>query len=731
MEIPDSLLQKRDLKVGLVLSGGGAKGFAHIGALRAIEEAGVRIDYIGGTSMGAIMGSLYASGYKSHQIDSIFKTVDFEVLLRDKIPRKTTSFNTKRDAEKYALQLPFDNFKIGLPSALSKGQNVYNLLSRLLFHVRDIDDFGNLPIPFLCMATELETGNSILIENGYLPKAALASGALPSFFNPVRYEGRLLIDGGVKNNYPIDEIRAKGMDIIIGIDVQDDLKTEEEIKSGIDVLLQITDYQIMNNINEKIEKTDVYISPAVSNYTVLSFDDGQAIINEGYAKASTKLSILKEIANHQNNVTSGDITFSKITDRYVKTIEIEGITNYSKSYILGKLKIDPPVVVTPYEFIDGLNNLSATKNFNRIDYEITEDEEGNTALRFDLEESPSQNTLRLSTHYDDLYKTSVLIGFSRKRLLTDNDNFSFDFIIGDNIRYDLNYFIDRGYQWSFGINSSFNSFEIDVPAVTVFGSATEGTVLNTVALDYRDITHQLYVESIFKRNFLAGGGIEFKSLRQFTETISDVVNSDDSRTTFENGDYLSAYTYIDYDSYDNGFFPSNGVKFNADAHWYVSNSGQNSNFDNFLITQASMGYAFSISEKFSMNSTVNGGFKLGDKSTPFLDFWLGGYGYKVFNNFTSFYGYNVLSVRGNSFLKVESTLNYRLFSKNYLQLFGNIGTIGEDIFDNGDWTNLLNFKGIGVGYGLETMIGPIEIKYTHPLTQDSDGVWLISGGYRF
>lgn len=730
LKIPDSLLQKPDLKVGLVLSGGGAKGFAHIGVLRAIEEAGLRIDYIGGTSMGAIIGSLYASGYKANQIDSIFRSVDFDLLLQDKVPRETTSFYIKRDAEKYALQLPFDNFKVGLPSALSKGQHVYDLLSRLLFHVRDVDDFEKLPIPYLCMATELGTGNSIILDKGYLPKAVLASGALPSFFSPVRYKDKLLIDGGVKNNYPIDEVRAKGMDIIIGIDVQGDLKTEEEIKSGVDVLLQISNYQVMNNISKKIKVTDVYIAPDIDKYSVLSFGDGDAIIKAGYTKAATKLNLLKEIANRQVKGAPLNVVLPNNKDKYVAAIEIKGNTNYSESYILGKLKINPPTTLSFKDFKDGLNNLSSTKNFKRIDYTIDEKENGNTTLHFDLEEETSKNTLRLSAHYDDLYKTSVLVGFSRKRLLSGNDNFHFDLIIGDNIRYDINYFIDRGYNWSFGINSSFNSFEIDVLASTVFGSAIDETVLNTVALDYRDLTHQLYIESIFKRNFVIGGGLEYKGLRQFTETIADIT-SNETRTTFEDGDYLSAYTYIDYDSYDNPFFPTRGVTFKGDAHWYFSNTGENSDFGNFVIVQATMGYADSISDKLSINSTVSGGFKLGDKSTSFLDFWAGGYGYKKFNNFIPFYGYDVLSIRGNSYLKIESSLNYKLFEKNYLQLFGNVGTIGNDIFDNGEWKELWDFKGLGVGYGLETAIGPVEIKYTHPLTKENQGIWLISGGFRF
>ena len=185
---------EQDIKVGLVLSGGGAKGLAHIGALKVIEESGVRIDYIGGTSMGAIIGALYASGYSAKQLDSIFSQTNFSTLIQDDIPRSAKTFYEKQEAEKYALVLPFDKFKVGFPTGLSKGQNVYNLLSKLTSHVSTISDFSKLPIPFFCVATNVETGKEVILDHGYLPRAVTASGALPSLFSPVMIDDMVLID---------------------------------------------------------------------------------------------------------------------------------------------------------------------------------------------------------------------------------------------------------------------------------------------------------------------------------------------------------------------------------------------------------------------------------------------------------------------------------------------------------------------------------------------------------
>ena len=208
--ISSLIWSQRKPKVGLVLSGGGAKGMAHIGALKVIEEAGIKIDYVGGTSMGAIIGGLYAAGYTANELDSIFKTTNLSQLITDNLPRNAKTFYEKDDAERYALSLPFDNFKVSFPEAISGGQNIYNEFIRLLYHVKDVEDFNELPIPFICIATNIETGKPVLMNKGYLPEAIMASGTLPSLFEPSEIDGQILIDGGVVNNYPINEVRKKG-----------------------------------------------------------------------------------------------------------------------------------------------------------------------------------------------------------------------------------------------------------------------------------------------------------------------------------------------------------------------------------------------------------------------------------------------------------------------------------------------------------------------------------------
>ena len=273
--------EQKKPKIGLVLSGGGAKGFAHIGVLKVLEEAGVKIDYIGGTSMGAVIGGLYASGYNASQIDSIFQATNFNELLNDFIPRSSKNFYEKRNDELYALVLPFNKFKIGIPEALSKGMYNYNLLSRITRNVRHIKDFNKLPIPFLCIGTNIETGEQVLLNKGNLAQAMIASSAFPSLFSPVEIDGKLLVDGGVINNYPIEEVLKLGADIIIGVDVQDDLLDRKQLKDATRILVQITNLQSIERMKRNVKQTDVYIKPDIKDYGVVSFDKGKEIIRKG------------------------------------------------------------------------------------------------------------------------------------------------------------------------------------------------------------------------------------------------------------------------------------------------------------------------------------------------------------------------------------------------------------------------------------------------------------------
>lgn len=731
--------QEDSPKVGLVLSGGGAKGFAHIGVLKVIEKSGIRLDYIGGTSMGAVVGALYASGYSAHQIDSLFRSVNFENIIQDNLPRSAKTFYERENSEKHVIELPFDNFKLSLPSSLSKGQNTYNLLTKNLAHVSEVSDFSKLPIPFLCIATDVESGEQVLIENGYLPEAVSASGALPSLFSPVQLENRLLIDGGVTNNYPIDEVRAKGIDLIIGVDVQDTLRSRRDLKSAPDVLLQINNYRTVRNMQRKKPETDIYIRPQIEAYSVVDFDLGDAIIYKGEQAALEHNQQLLEIASRQKSINSKSGVTYLSPDRspipksqdslQIDWISIQGNENYTRTYILGKLKLKPPVKTTYDKLNEGINNLSATGNFDRISHRV-KSTSGENVLSLQLSESTSTQSINLALHYDDLYRTAGLINFTKKRFLAKNDVLSFDFIVGDNIRYNLDYYIDKGFYWSVGARSTLTTYEQGISARTVEEiRPIELPGINRLSLDFIDVTNKLYVQTLFVKQFALDLGIHHKFLDVETETVI-AATEEETSFIFERSHLAGAYAQLKYDSLDNKYFPTSGFYFDGDFDLFLYSSDFNGTFSEFGIGNANFKYAFGISPKLSGILELAGGLKIGADENSFLDFYLGGFGAKKVNNQVAFLGYDFLGLFGDGYVKAGIEMNYELFSKNYISLAANFANVGYNIFTTASWLPPPEQTGYSIGYGVETFLGPLQARYSYSPERNS-GIGFISLGFQF
>lgn len=691
-------------KVGLVLSGGGAKGFAHIGVLKVLEQAGVKVDYITGTSMGAVVGGLYASGYSATQIDSIFFHTDFDELLQDYIPRSSKSFYEKRNDQMYALVLPFDKLKIGIPIALSKGMYNYNLLSKLTHKVRHIRDFSKLPIPFLCIATDIEKGEQVILKEGYLAQAMLASSAFPSLFSPVEIEGKQLIDGGVINNYPVEEIRKMGADIVIGVDVQDELKDRNSLKDATRILVQITNLDMIKVMKEKQKQTDIYIKPDVKDYGVISFSEGRSIIKKGEEASFAVYEQIKKLANSSETYVTNHMTVSNDSLK-IKNISINKLENYTRAYVLGKLQFKKGKKVSYDDLKTGINNINATQNFSNISYTI-EKKENDDELKLSLTENPTKTFLKFGIHYDGLYKSAVLANITQKKSLFKNDVASFDIGLGDNIRYNFDYYIDNGFYWSFGIKSRYNTFNKNVKTDFRNGELLSQIGLNNINIDFSDLTHQVYMQTIFIQKFLIGAGVEHKYLKIKSDNLENI------NPTFEKSSYLSVFGYMNFDSYDNKLFPKKGWIFSSDIQSFLDSSDYTNEFSRFTIAKGEIGVVKSINKKTTLKFQSEAGVSFGGNSVHFFDFVLGGYGFNPINNFKPFYGYDFLSIAGNSYVKSCFTLDYEFYKKNHFNLAANYANVQDGLFENGNWLSKPTFNGYAVGYALESIIGPVEIKYS-------------------
>ena len=556
--------QSQRPKVGVVLSGGGAKGYAHIGALKVIEDAGIKIDYIGGTSIGAIVGGLYASGYSAAELEKIMYSLDLNQMIMNEKSRRELPFFDKSYREKYILQLPFDNFKLSFPNAISSGQGTADELTYLFRHVHEVNDFNQLPVPFVCVATKLSSGESVVFHSGYLPQVVLASAAYPTLLEPVYIDGEMYIDGGVKNNYPVQEVKDLGADIIIGIDLQEGLLDQENLNSATKVLEQIITYNISDKTKEQSKLTDLEIKPVLKGYSVTSFDDKDSIILAGKSAAEKMLPELKKIAGLQGYPELKKKKISNSEHLLITELEINGLETYSRTYIKSKIGIKTPQLATYEQVRAGIKTLYSSGNFNKVFYRIKNNADGHKTLALYLRENPSRKSLKFGLHYDDLYKTGLLLNFTAKRFLVDNSIFSADIVLGDFPRYELNYYVDNGYYPSFGINSSFSQFNSDI----LMSNFTPDYGNASFLYKFDEFVNSAYVQSTLVEKYAIGGGIE----HQYIGIETNNLPASDSFHQIENSYFLSGYGFIKADSRDNPNFPKKGLKFDGKFKYLFSSN---------------------------------------------------------------------------------------------------------------------------------------------------------------
>ena len=719
--------ERKNPRVGLVLSGGGAKGLAHIGVLKTLDSLGVRIDYVAGTSMGAVMGGLYATGYTGKQIDSIISATDFDLLITDDVPRKSRTFYERKNAEKYALTLPFNNFKIQLPSSISRGQNVFNLLSKLTLDVSGVEDFSKLPIPFYCIATDMLTGKEVVLDRGNLAQAISASSALPTLYQPVRLDNKLLMDGGIVNNYPILGLESKDLDIIIGVDVQDDLLTINKLESVSNILIQISNFRVAKEMVGKSKLTDIYIKPEVSEYSLVSFKEGAEIIRKGQTAITSQLEELKIIAKAQN-FTKRKAKIPEIQKIKINDISIFGLNKYTASYVRGKLRFRTGETISFDNFSKGVNNLVATNNFDSFLYKFSPDG-GGYVFSAKVTEAKNTTFIKFGAHYDQLYKSAALLNLTKKQLLLKNDVLSLDFILGDNSRYNFDYYIDKGFYWSVGINSKYIGFTNFTNPRSLISESVDPDI-DKIQMNFSEFTHQFFVETLIKKDLALKIGIELKDLKITTNDNVFLTVFDTPEYKFEDGEYYSLFGSIKIDTIDNELFPTSGFLFEGSSKFYFGSSALRDDFNELSIFKSKISKAFTIVDKLSINITTEGGFKVGNSNTKALHFGLGGYGSDYFNNYSTFYGYDYFSLNGNSYVKVDSTLDYEFSNNHHINFSANFANIGDDIFLSSDWFESPSYEGYSIGYGLETIIGPIELKYNWSEGSKESGFY-VNVGYWF
>ncbi|NOU59977.1 hypothetical protein ELS83_09090 [Marinifilum sp. JC070] len=689
----DSLYNGKRPKIGLVLSGGGAKGFAHVGVLKIIDELEIPIDYISGTSMGSIIGGFYSIGYSAQQIEDMILSQNWDKLLADEISRKYVPFHEKQNYERHVLSFPIKPKGIQLPSGIVKGQNVINLFERLSIDYHDVTDFNKLPIPFVCVATDIETGEAVILDNGYLPEAMRASMAIPTVFSPIEIDGRLLVDGGMVNNFPVKEVVDMGADIVIGVDVQAGPKSKEELSSFLDIINQTVSLMSLNEFKKNIDFVDVYIKPNINNYSVGSFNEADSLIRKGEEIGREFVPVLKDLKEKYQLKKSKVKRYKPPVDTttyYIKNVEYSGLNEVSKSLLAGKFNLDIPGEVSLHQLKQGINWGYGSKYFDQVDFRML----GNRAktLQVRVKERTTKR-FNVGLRYDSDNKAGVLLNTTFRNKLRSGSHLSFDLKLSETPRFVTTYAIDNGLKPGITLQAEYNDWNVN--------AYEDWEQVGNYDLDY--LKFDMNIHSIFKESYSIGIGAKAEYYKVKSNFILSELEEGNDEDYF-----FSYYAFLRLDSHEKAYYPKRGISLFAEYKLVTNNGASLDGMERpASIAHVKFQKAISLTDKFTVYPKFYGRVIWGKNIPAFFLTYTGGIDQTdYFDIQMPFVGLERMEVASTNSFVFRGDFQYELFRNNYLIFKANIGKITEDVNESlttGEW-----IRGLGLTYSYNSIIGPME-----------------------
>jgi NTE family protein len=707
-----SHLQETDgeIRVGLVLGGGGAKGLAHIGVIKVLEEEGIKVDYVGGTSMGGLVGGLYALGNDAESMDSIVDQMDWDKLLNDQLTRLDLPMDEKADVNRYLLTLPLIGFIPNLPRGLVNGQLIKNELSKLAWAANDIFDFSLLPIPFFCVGTDIETGKAVTMDKGRLASALRATMSIPTIFEPVMYKNHLLVDGGLVNNYPVDIMRKKGMNFIIGVNVGNDLMKKNEITNAMDVLEQSTAFYGAIQLRANIKATDLYIRPDISGLSVLDFSNSDEIIRRGEEAARRKITQIRMLAKYlkkQHKKLTPKPRLIQSDTLQLAEVKILGSNIKSKSFIRSRLQLRVPGRYSIDQINNAVNRVYYSGFFKNISYDLMHRTDG-YVLELRLTQR-SSNLFRVGGHYDDYNRASLLLNVRLHNLVLEGSKTNLSFILGQNPAIFGEYMFDRGAKLGAALGASYSNRELR----RYNENFTE--VTSSFYYTFYNVDLYGYTNFVNNRRFSFGAKYEYFRTAANVNYIPDFTYS---------SSFFHLYGKYRIDYYDDGVYPTHGIRAQASATQMVSASNAP-----MLRIRGDVETALPfLSERFVIQPGVSFGAQFGDyKSYPY-EFLIGGQNVGIYQNMVTFVGMEYTSYIAPYMFILRSNFRWNFKGKHYVFVLGQAGFIEHDIMDLFTM-NKLNYGG-ALGYSLNSLIGPIDFSISTS-SQGPNSHLLLAIGYWF
>lgn len=708
---------KRAPRIGLALSGGGAKGFAHIGVLKVLEEAGIKPDVITGTSMGSVVGGLYAIGYTPSMLEEIALTHEWDRFFSNRAPRQYQSIQQKTNHSQNLITFPFRDGSVRLPRGLIKGQKIAMLLYRLTEPYHDVSDFRKLPIPFASVATDLATGEAVRMIKGYLPDAIRASIAIPSIFEPVRIGDSSYIDGGIARNIPASDARALGADFVISSDVSSPLSPADSLHSFVNILWQAVGFTMKASNRDQIGLTDLHIQPKIDPYTTFDFDNAAELIKLGEKAARDMLPRLKALADSVHK--QPNLTFPPFIQQsdslLVKKLHVSGANSYLRDRLTNSLRINPPTLQSLSELEHKLNRIYNSGSFtDLISYRLRHlpDQTG-YALNIDIR-TENQQTVGFGARYDSQYKASLLFNGTFNQIITPGDALLADLRLGEQLQLRGTYFLPLSFypKTDLTVMGRVTRLPIDM-----FNSNQR---ISTIDAEQLLFSPQLRVE-IMPQLFL-GVGPHFE-VYNLNEAVGETIFLDNI------SGLITAQAVLYGDSFNDSYFPSRGHKLLvksdlSDGRWGSSRS--------FFQVTADWEARFPLSDRLSVLSRLTAGrTNTYSSDLPLHYRYFGGGAIPISilqERQFPVLGYTVQQLSGKNIQVFQLGAQLRIPRRTFLQLKWNTANFNNTSGWKSDASNFQS--GFGISGGTQTLIGPVELTLMAP---DLNGPYALrlNVGYSF
>lgn len=745
--------------VALVLSGGGAKGAAHIGVIDYVEKLGIPVDLVVGTSMGGLVGSLYSLGYTPVQMDSIVRNIDWGWAFSDRVPREYISYSGMKYREKYMLSVPFyyerdyfrkkvaddrrfdhvrrhESFNLGaeqdedsdfvkknllgsLPSGYIYGQNVSNLISSLTIGYQDSLDFKDLPIPFVCVATDLVSGKAKLWHSGQINTAMRSTMSIPGVFAPVKTEGMVLVDGGLRDNYPTTLAREMGADIIIGVDLSDSRRTYSRVNNLGDIIGQGIDMLGREAFERNVNVPDVKIRPHLHEFNMMSFSSRNidTIIVRGYEAALAQDSLLREVAAKTSGIyvypkKRGAVAFAG-DSLVISDIEIRGVSPRERAILMSRLGISFGQKINRGDLDEIVGQIYGTEAYDFVTYELLGSREPYRLVLHCKKGPVHQLGLGVRADTEEIVSVLLNVGLFTHKL--SGHSFDLSGKISANPYINLN--------WSYDMpkfptmNAMVTARWADLNMLNFGGE-------NRLSFSYFSSRQELYLSNIHWKYFDIKGGIrnevfDLRNLRA-SQFIGDY---DFTQLT---NDFVSLYLDARTDTFDDGYFPSKGVKAGASYSWTFA--GFPHQFNNFHTVQADAQVVVPMGGRVAFIPSMNVRFLMGENVPVAYFNAIGGtLAGRYVDQQIPFIGINKLAAMKNILTIFRADLRVKIARNHYVKAIANYARDCDYFMSYGVGPGHF---GAGLEYSYDTILGPLSAN-VHWSSFTGKAGFFISAGYSF